>query len=131
MAGLQIVVVTPEQTALDQKCDYVALPLYDGEAGILPGRAPMIGRLAFGEMRVKTGDKVERYYVDGGFVQVDDNVVSVLTSRAIPPSQIDLDAAKEQLEEARKMKTPNDDAIAARERTADQARAQIRSGEKA
>ena len=131
MAGLQIVVVTPEETALDQKCDYVSLPLFDGEAGVLPGRAPMIGRLAFGEMRVKAGDKEQRYYVDGGFVQIDNNVVSVLTSRAMLPSEIDIKSAKDQLEESRKMKTPNEDAVAVRERTADQARAQIRAAEKA
>jgi F-type H+-transporting ATPase subunit epsilon len=131
MAGLQIVVVTPEKTAMDEKCDYVALPLFDGELGVLPGRAPMIGRLAFGEMRVKIGSAEKRYYIDGGFVQVDNNVVSVLTSRAILPRDIDLDAAKKQLEDSQSMQTPNDDAVNNRIRIADQARAQIRMAENA
>jgi F-type H+-transporting ATPase subunit epsilon len=43
---LQSVVVTPEKTLFDEWVDFVALPLYDGEAGILPGRMPLIGRLA-------------------------------------------------------------------------------------
>jgi F0F1-type ATP synthase epsilon subunit len=80
--SLTCLVVTPEQTALEQKCDFVALPLYDGEIGIAPGRSPLIGRLGYGEMRIKTGGVTTTYYVDGGFVQVDDNIVSVLTNRA-------------------------------------------------
>ncbi len=44
MAQLQCIVVTPEATVLDEMVDFVALPLYDGEIGIAPGRAPLIGR---------------------------------------------------------------------------------------
>ena len=35
---LQLIVVTPEQTALEQEAEFVALPLYDGEIGIAPVR---------------------------------------------------------------------------------------------
>ena len=43
MAGkLQIVIVTPEKTMLDQQAELVVLPLADGEAGFMPGAAPMI-----------------------------------------------------------------------------------------
>ena len=64
---LHCVVVTPEATVLDAEADFVALPLYDGEAGILPGRAPLIGRLGYGELRVREGGQERHYYVDGGF----------------------------------------------------------------
>ena len=84
MTVLNCIVVTPEKTAVEQKADFVALPLFDGEIGIAPGRAPMIGRLGFGELRIRNGDTVLRYYVDGGFVQVSGDVVTVLTNRAIP-----------------------------------------------
>ena len=89
MAQLQLIVVTPESTVLDEQADFVALPLYDGEIGIAPGRAPLIGRLGYGELRVVVGGQTTRYYVDGGFVQVADNVVSVLTNRALPAASID------------------------------------------
>ena len=49
-----------------------------------PGHSPLIGRLGYGEMRIRRGSDTERFYVDGGFVQVADNVVSVLTNRAVP-----------------------------------------------
>src|SRR6476469_87520 len=72
---LRCVVVTPERALVDVPADFVALPLYDGEVGILPGRAPLVGRLGYGELRIKRGNQTERYYVDGGFVQVRADVV--------------------------------------------------------
>ena len=50
---LQCVVVTPERAVLDEPADFVVLPLYDGELGVLPGRAPLIGRLGYGELRTE------------------------------------------------------------------------------
>jgi F-type H+-transporting ATPase subunit epsilon len=95
---LQCVVVTPEKTLFDEWVDFVALPLYDGELGILPGHTPLIGRLGFGELRTRTGDVVRRYFVDGGFVQVRAEVVTVLTQRAIPAQQLDGASAARDLE---------------------------------
>jgi len=76
------VIVTPEKALIDEACDFVAVPMYDGELGVLPGRLPLIGRLGFGELRTKIGEIVHHYYVDGGFVQIKNNVVTVLTSKA-------------------------------------------------
>ena len=95
---LQCVVVTPEKTLFDDWVDFVALPLFDGELGVLAGRAPLIGRLGYGELRTKLGPEVRRYFVDGGFAQVRNNVVTVLTQRAIPANQIDAGAAARELE---------------------------------
>lgn len=99
-AKLQCVIVTPERAVLDETVDFVALPLYDGELGVLPGRAPLIGRLGAGELRIIRDHQVERFFVDGGFVQVRDNVVSVLTPRAMPAREIRLDKAEEALRSA-------------------------------
>ena len=86
--SLQCVVVTPERTVLDTTADAVVVPMYDGELGVLPGRAPLIGRLGAGELRLKTGNAVKRYFVEAGFAQVRGNVVSVLTGRAVPAAQV-------------------------------------------
>ena len=128
--ALECVVVTPEATALQEKADFVALPLFDGEIGIGTNHSPLIGRLGFGEMRIKTGGAVRSYYLDGGFVQVADNVVSVLTNRAIPTDQIDVAAAREQLASAAKRPANSPELLDIRERMMLQARAQIRVGEK-
>lgn len=123
---LQVVVVTPEQTALEQEAEFVALPLYDGEIGIAPDHSPLIGRLGYGEMRIKSGGKELHYYIDGGFVQVVDNVVSVLTNRAVPASKLDIAVAQAQLNAAMTKPVNTPELLAIRDRSIAQARAQIR-----
>ena len=120
---LTCIVVTPEETAVNQTADFVALPLYDGEIGIAPRHSPMIGRLGFGELRIRVGDKTTRYFVDGGFVHVVDNVVSVLTGRAIPADRLDADTAQNQLREAAARRAPTDDDLKSRDRAISQPRA--------
>lgn len=131
MAQLQCIIVTPELTVLDELVDFVALPLYDGEIGIAPGRAPMIGRVGFGELRLVAGGQTRYYYVDGGFVQVANNVVTVLTGRAVPSTAINASTAAEQLRDARARKANSDELIAIRDRLEKQARAQLRVAERA
>jgi F-type H+-transporting ATPase subunit epsilon len=97
---LQCVVVTPEKAVLDTPADFVALPLYDGELGVLPGRAPLIGRLGYGDLRIRHGDHTQHYFVDGGFAQVRSNVVTVLTPRATKAENIDRSAAEQALRAA-------------------------------
>jgi F-type H+-transporting ATPase subunit epsilon len=125
---LQCVVVTPEKTLFDELVDFVALPLYDGEAGILPGRSPLIGRLGFGELRTKTHNAVHRYFVDGGFAQVRDDVVTVLTSRAIPADQVDTKAAAAELEKAQSLQTITEIELADQQKAVARARGMIRVG---
>jgi F-type H+-transporting ATPase subunit epsilon len=97
---LQCVVVTPEKALLDEPADFVAVPMFDGELGVLPGRAPLIGRLGCGELRLRRGMEVRRFYVDGGFVQVRANTVTVLTSRALRAEEIDTSAVSHALHAA-------------------------------
>lgn len=122
---IQCVVVTPEKAVLDESCDFVAVPMYDGELGVMPGRVPMIGRLGCGELRTKKGTTVHRYYIDGGFVQIKRNIVTVLTQKAIPAESINVPAAQESLAAAQK---PTADAAAqeVQLKTQERARAQIR-----
>src|SRR5437016_14214321 len=92
---LQCTVVTPERALLDEPADFVALPMYDGELGVLPGRAALIGRLGYGELRIRRGEATQRFFVDGGFAQVRSNTVTVLTGRALKAEEIDVRSAEE------------------------------------
>ncbi len=123
---LHCIVVTPEATELDTPADFVALPLYDGEVGIALGRAPLIGRLGYGELRVRYKDERIRYYVDGGFVQVANNVVSILTNRALLACVLEQDAAEEQLRTALARRAAGREELAIRDRLILQARGQLR-----
>ena len=131
MPDLTCTVVTPEQTALETKADFVALPLFDGEIGIAPNHSPLIGRLGYGEMRIKSGGTTTRYYVDGGFVQVADNVVAVLTNRAVPAARLDPAAAENNLKVALSKPANTPELMEIRDRQIAQARAQIRTARRA
>ncbi len=130
MAAIKCVVVTPEATSLEQEADFVVVPLFDGEKGIAAGHSPMIGRLGFGEMRLTQGGTIDHYYVDGGFVQVEGNEVSVLTSRLVPADELDAEVAAEHLRAAAKRPAKSPELMELRDRAADQARAQLRIARK-
>ena len=91
-------------------------------------RSPLIGRLGFGELRVVKGDQTLSYYVDGGFVQIRANVVTVLTSKAIPSKEIKTAAAQEVLHSAKVETTPA--AQEAHEKAQQRARVQLRIAQK-
>ena len=125
---LRCIVVTPERALLDEPADSITLPMFDGELGVLSGRAPLIGRLGFGDLRFRNGDKVHHLYVDGGFVQIRNNVVTVLTSRAMKPDEISAPAAEQALASAQaaQKKAVGPEAQKAQLVAQDKARAQIR-----
>ncbi len=88
--------------------------MFDGSAGIYPGRAPLVGRLGVGELNLKAADGTsESYFIDGGFVQVKGTTVSVLTNSAQPASDIDQAAAQAELDEAQGASAIGDEAQAA------------------
>jgi F-type H+-transporting ATPase subunit epsilon len=80
---LQCVVVTPEKAVLDEPADMVILPMIDGELGVQPGRAALVGRLGKGELRLKLGAETKKWQLEGGFAQVRGDVVTVLTTRVV------------------------------------------------
>jgi len=121
--SLQLVLVTPEVTLLDEFVAALRFPLLDGQIGILPGRAPMIGRLGYGELNVTGLDGGHSsYFVDGGFVQVKEGAVTLLTDRAIPRDAINAGDASRKLQEAVARVAKTDSEAAARERDQERAR---------
>ena len=81
--NLKVVVVTPERAVLDEATEFVVLPMFDGERGVMTGHSAFVGQLGKGDLRLKTGTVTKSYAIDGGFVQVADNVVNVLTPKAV------------------------------------------------
>jgi F-type H+-transporting ATPase subunit epsilon len=123
-SNVQCVIVTPERAVLDENVDFVALPMYDGELGVLPGRSPLIGRLGYGELRTRRGSETRRFFIDGGFAQIRANVVTVLTPHALRAEEINVDVVTRDLEKAKGVaRTPEEQA--AHWRDQQRARAQI------
>ncbi|MGB0595701.1 MAG: ATP synthase F1 subunit epsilon [Rubripirellula sp.] len=125
--SLRCVVVTPERTELDREADHVSLPMFDGELGVLKGRAPLIGRLGYGTLRLQTAAGPERYFVDGGFAQVENDVVNILTSRAIPVDLLDGDEARAELDAAQDMPGKTPEEMQVKELATQRARGKVRA----
>jgi F-type H+-transporting ATPase subunit epsilon len=98
---LQCSVVTPEKSILDEEATRVTVPAHDGEVGILPGHAWFLARLGVGELRVTLDGRTRRLFVEGGFVQVSGDKVTVLTDAASEMQDIDPEAAARLVEELR------------------------------
>ena len=119
---LQLVLVTPESTLLDEPVSALRFPLFDGQIGVLPGRAPMVGRLGHGELKITTAAGQRSYFVDGGFVQVKGSAVSILTNRSMTAEEIDRAAAEKQLTTASARVPTTAAQFAAKERDQQRAR---------
>ncbi len=126
MSTIQCVVVTPERTELDLQAESVTVPLFDGEIGILRGHSPLVGRLGYGLLRIKTGGQQQDYFVEGGFVQVADNVISVLTDKVVNSAELTSATAAEAMRTALELPTDQPDLRATREKAIHRARALAR-----
>jgi F-type H+-transporting ATPase subunit epsilon len=130
--SIRCVIVTPETTGLDTQCRSVTLPLFDGSRGVARGHAPFIGRLGAGEVRVTgeqgaAADAARSVFVEGGFVEVSHDTVTVITQRAIPAEKIDAAVARAEFDKVAATKATGDEALAAKLKAGDAARALVRA----
>lgn len=79
---LQVSLISPEATLFEGSATGVVAPAFDGEVGILTGHAPMITALGRGLLRVHGDAGEQRFTIAGGFLQVVDNHVRVVTEKA-------------------------------------------------
>lgn len=119
---LRLVLVTPEKTLMDEPVESLRFPLFDGQIGVLPGRAPLVGRLGEGELHIERDSDSLSYFIDGGFVQIKGEVVTLLTNRAIPTSQLTSQAADAALTAAFALKPTSEVEFAAKEKAVRRAR---------
>src|SRR5687767_15477960 len=94
-------VITPERAVLETEATFVAFPAHDGEVGILPGRAPLLFKMGIGELRVESPGGNHRYFVDGGFAQMVENRLTLLTEIAKAVEELDRSEAQRALAAAR------------------------------
>jgi len=100
-ARLHVRVVTPEKPVFDGEADMVVVPAHDGELGILPGHARLLSSLGLGSLRIRDGAMTVRWFLEGGFVQVRDNLVTVLCEHAVDFADLDPDQAEDVAARAR------------------------------
>jgi F-type H+-transporting ATPase subunit epsilon len=79
---LKVWVISPEAVLFEGDAVSVVAPAFDGEIGILENHAPMMTLLGKGELRLGRGGADRRFNVEGGFLQVVENTVRIVTERA-------------------------------------------------
>ena len=105
MNQLQLEVVTPERRLLDESVNAVTVPGRGGEIGILPGHAPLISELRTGVLSYNEDGTTFQLHVSGGFVEVNNDRVSVLAEIAERPEEIDAARARLSRERTEKQLT--------------------------
>src|SRR5688500_15321883 len=99
--AFQCTVVTPEQQAFDGSVTQAIVPAHDGLIGILTDRAPLLVKLGTGPLRLDlAGGQKRFFFVDGGVAQMKDNRLTILSTEAVPASEVDAEAARAEYNEA-------------------------------
>jgi F-type H+-transporting ATPase subunit epsilon len=107
---LAVELVAADRTVWTGEAAMVVTRTADGDVGILPHHAPLLGTLADGavQIRQESGEEVVAV-VHGGFLSVADNRVGILAEEAALAQDIDIAEAERQLAEAKA--SGDDDAI--------------------
>jgi F-type H+-transporting ATPase subunit epsilon len=101
MSSLAVELVSAERRVWSGDATFILARTTEGELGILPHHAPLLGILIDGVVTIRVADgSVETAAVHGGFLSVENNRVSILAEVAELGSEIDLDRAREALARA-------------------------------
>ncbi|HIP50283.1 MAG TPA: F0F1 ATP synthase subunit epsilon [Candidatus Pacebacteria bacterium] len=99
---IKVKVITPERVVCECDVDQITLPVTDGEVTILPNHRAYIASLQIGEIIAKTDGKEENIAVVGGFLEFDNNELTILADEAERAEEIDIkkaEAAKKRAED--------------------------------
>ncbi len=100
--GFHCSIVTPTETVFDEEVAYASFPAWDGQQGVMAGQSPLLTRLGFGSLRLDFAEGGSRWYLlEGGFAEVKNERLSLLTERATPAEKLSVEEAQAELAEAR------------------------------
>ena len=108
---LTLEVATPSRLVISEQVDEVVLPGTEGSFGVLPGHAPFLATLGIGEAVYRIGRDERHLAMVGGFAEVRNDKVIVLTDSAERPEEIDrirAERAKERAERRLSGRTQED-----------------------
>ena len=97
---LHLEIVTPSRRVVEVEVDEVRLPGALGEMGVLPGHIPLLTSLAAGPLTYFEGSTETKFAVQGGFAEVLPDRVTILATVAEAPGDIDVAAARSNLQAA-------------------------------
>ncbi|HCC08319.1 MAG TPA: F0F1 ATP synthase subunit epsilon [Clostridiales bacterium] len=97
---LRLQISTPDRDFYDDDVDMVVVKSVTGEMGILPHHLALATILDIGSLKIKSGNVDKLAILNGGFMEIKNNTVSILTDSAEWPEEIDIERAKQAKERA-------------------------------
>lgn len=111
MSTLTVSVVTPDGQVLEEDVNMVSCKAESGELGILPGHIPLVAPLKIDLVRLKRGNEEEIITVNGGFLEVRPDKVTILAKSAEKLVDIDVQRAEKAKERALRLLDSKSDDI--------------------
>ncbi len=99
--SLQLQIITPLKSVLNEQVDEIIIPTETGEITILPNHVPLFTKIKPGEMTIKKNQKSSFFAITGGFLEINNNNVTILADYAIRAEDIEVVKAKEAEERAK------------------------------
>ena len=93
--------VSPERLLLSEEAEMVTVPGSDGDFGVMAGHMPVISTLRPGVIDVRGGTQGDaRFFVLGGFVEVNPQKITVLAEEATPMQEVDANLLDQRIQNA-------------------------------
>lgn len=89
MADLNLKIVTPEQIVFEGEADQVSVSTTQGELGILPNHVSLMAKLVPGELKIQKSGKTNFLAIGQGFLQIENNSLTIMTDLAQNVEDID------------------------------------------
>jgi F-type H+-transporting ATPase subunit epsilon len=111
--SIRCTLITPEARLLDEAVVYASVPAWDGLIGLEHGGAPLVAKLGTGELRLDFADTggakggSRSFFVDGGFMRLANNELTLLAGRAVAAEQLEESACEQELKTAEARAIPD------------------------
>ena len=107
MKTLTVSVVTPDGSVLEDDYEMLSCKSENGELGILPGHIPLVAPLTINAVRMKRDNDEDLVAVNGGFLEVRPDKVTILAQSAEKASDIDVERAEKAKDRATQLLESN------------------------
>ena len=104
MPSLKVSVVTQVRKVLDAEAGYLRVRTSEGDLGVLPNHAPFVSELGYGKMEIESPekDKRDKYFLTGGFLEISNNMATIIADEIFTLDEIDVEAENNLIEELKK-----------------------------
>jgi F-type H+-transporting ATPase subunit epsilon len=92
--------VSPERLLLSKAVDMVTVPGTEGYMGVMAGHAPLVSTLRAGMIDMQDNGQDTRFFIRGGFAEINATKITVLAEEAIPFSELDLATLDQRISDA-------------------------------